>query len=84
MMYIKSLCSRDSRTGSDDQEMRRKQEEKAARAAREMHFGAFVPFLRGSLVEGVYGGKVEDLDGESEGKVAGVVKRWGGLGSGET
>lgn len=77
MRYIKSLCSSYSRTGSDDQETRREQEKKAARAAGEMYFGVFVPFLRRALVEGVYGGKVEDLDGESEGKVAGVVKRWG-------
>ncbi|EDR15937.1 uncharacterized protein LACBIDRAFT_227995 [Laccaria bicolor S238N-H82] len=76
MKYIKSLCSSYRGTGSDDQETRREQEKKAARAAGEMYFAVFVPFLRRALVEGVYGGKVEDLDGELGGKVAGVVKRW--------
>ena len=45
------------------------QEKKAARAAsEEMYVGVFVLFLIRALVEGVYGGKVEDLDGEWEGK----------------
>ena len=44
------------------------QEKKAARAAGEMYFGVFVLFLIKALVEGLYGGKVEDLDGELEGK----------------
>jgi hypothetical protein len=61
---------------NNDQETKREQEDKAARVAGEMYFGVFVPFLSRVLVEGVYGRKVEELDGESEGKVAGVVKRW--------
>jgi len=63
-------------TADNDQETRREQEKKAARAVGVMYFGVFVPFLRRALVEGVYGGKVEDLDAESEGKVAAVLKRW--------